>query len=283
MNYLGWNERRRMRARSESASQDYYYREVYYDDLQDVRVKRTREILKEKRSPSQRNNHHVTNPKNNNFSVLVNNSSSHYRYSPKSKIRSHHISHKSAHLIRVSSPLHKARVQMWKSQQQQQQNSGGSSVHSTESTSNGDVESQPQDDPDLEDEEFDDEDPPILYAPGNQIVDDDLMTDPEDNYESSLSLSSTERSIGLQQISNTKTPTAINTDCVQGGRVPTAPLAASLFPFVPPFITFASFEEKGPDLPAAIHKVLKWKLTTITPLLVRKVLLNTGFRLMKSE
>ena len=39
MGYLAWNERRRLRARSESASQDYYYREVYCDDLQDVRVK----------------------------------------------------------------------------------------------------------------------------------------------------------------------------------------------------------------------------------------------------
>ncbi|KAL7040879.1 hypothetical protein ACKWTF_000545 [Chironomus riparius] len=267
MGYLAWNERRRLRARSESASQDYYYREVYCDDLQDVRVKRTREILKEKRSSSQRV---VTNPKSN-FSVLVNNSS-HYRYSPKSKIRSHHISHKSG-LIRVSSPLHKARLQMWKNQQ----NSGSSSVHSTESTSNGDVESPQQDVDEIEDDE-DDEDPPILYAPGNQLIDED-MTDPEDNYESSLSVSSSDRS---SAINNAKTPTAINTECVQGGRVLQEPFAASLFPYVPPFITFASFEEKGPDLPPAIHKILKWKLTTITPLLVRKVLLNTGFRLMKT-
>jgi tubulin polyglutamylase TTLL4 len=102
------------------------------------------------------------------------------------------------------------------------------------------------------------------------------MTDPEDNYESSLSISSSERSVVAPA------PT-INTDCVQGGRVLSAPFAPSLFPFVPPYITFATFEEKGPEIPAIIHKQLKWKLTTITPLLVRKVLLNTGFRLMKSE
>lgn len=120
-----------------------------------------------------------------------------------------------------------------------------------------------------------DDDPPPISP-----LDDNEMTDPEDNYESSLSISSSNGS--LAQLNN-KNPTAINTDCVHGGRVLQGPLAPSLFPFVPPFITFASFEEKGPELPPAIHKILKWKLTTITPLLVRKVLLNTGFRLMKSE
>lgn len=265
-NYLLWHQRRRFRASSESASHDYYFRESY-PEVDDVRAKRTRDAThspaRERRSvPS-----NVTNPKNN-FSVLVNNTT-HYRYSPKSKVRSHYVGHKVG-VVRVSSPLHKARMQMWKSQS----SSTSNSIPSTESNSTPET-------PQIEDDDDDDcsddqeEDPPMMYGPGDQIIDDD-MTDPEDNYESSLSVSSSERSAVIP------TPT-INTDCVQGGRVLSSPFAPSLFPFVPPYITFATFEERGPEIPAIIHKQLKWKLTTITPLLVRKVILNTGFRLMKSE
>lgn len=156
---------------------------------------------------------------------------------------------------------------MWKSQS----SSGSNSLQSTENKSTTPETPQIDDDDEGSEDEDDDEPPP-----GDQIVDDD-MTDPEDNYESSLSVSSSsERSLAIQN------PT-INTDCVHGGRVLDAPFAQSLFPFVPPYITFATFEEKGPEIPAIIHKQLRWKLTTITPLLVRKVIINTGFRLMKSE
>lgn len=267
--YNLWHQRR-ARASSESASHDYYYRDPY-PDVDDFRVKRTREATisptKERRPVA--SHHHVTNPKNN-FSVLVNNTT-HYRYSPKSKVRSHYVGHKVG-LVRVSSPLHKARLQMWKSQSN---SATSTSIPSTESHSTPET---PQvddydddDDDDLDTD--DDEDPP---GPSDQIPGKDELTDPEDNYESSLSISSSERSLVVPA------PT-INTESVQGGRVLSAPFAPSLFPFVPPYITFATFEEKGPEIPAIIHKQLKWKLTSITPLLVRKVLLNTGFRLMKSE
>lgn len=72
-------------------------------------------------------------------------------------------------------------------------------------------------------------------------------------------------------------------ESVIGGRPASGPLAASLFPHVPPYITFADHIEKGPPMPAAVTKVLKWKLTTITPIVIRKVLANTGFRLLRSE
>ncbi|KAG5674579.1 hypothetical protein PVAND_004533 [Polypedilum vanderplanki] len=294
--YYSWHENRRgMRARSESAaSQDYYYRTNYLDDFGDNSAKRSRE-LKERRSPTHRN---VTNPKNN-VSVLVNNSSNHFRYSPKTKIRSHHSSLKIGSLVRGSSPIHKPRL--WKNQNScnslvnsadsstftngsSSSNSGSSStnnyngVAATNMQQNNNISRNKHNDIDYdeEDDEDDDEEPPMLYGPGDQIIDDD-MTDPEDNYESSLSLSSSERSLAFNCAKNL----TINTECVQGGRVLQHPLASSLFPFVPPYISFATFEDKGPELPAAIHKILKWKLTTITPLLVRKVLLNTGFRLMK--
>lgn len=72
-------------------------------------------------------------------------------------------------------------------------------------------------------------------------------------------------------------------DSVQGQRVKSGPLTPSLFPYVPPYITFASHEGKGPQMPLTIKKVLKWKLTTITPIVIRKVLLNSGFRLLKRK
>lgn len=72
-------------------------------------------------------------------------------------------------------------------------------------------------------------------------------------------------------------------DCVEGQYPKSGPLTASLFAHVPPYITFFTHEEKGPPMPAAIKKILKWKLTTITPIVIRKVLLNTGFRLLKRK
>lgn len=73
------------------------------------------------------------------------------------------------------------------------------------------------------------------------------------------------------------------TECVPGRYAHSAPLALSLFPNCSPYISFASHSEKGPAMPAAVQKVLKWKLTNITPIVIRKVLLNTGFRLLRSE
>ncbi|XP_013139610.1 PREDICTED: uncharacterized protein LOC106104195 isoform X2 [Papilio polytes] len=64
----------------------------------------------------------------------------------------------------------------------------------------------------------------------------------------------------------------------------TSSLRLSLFPRVPPYLKFASHEETAPlKIPAPIQKHLKWKLTTITPILVKKTLTNSGFRLVKSE
>lgn len=72
-------------------------------------------------------------------------------------------------------------------------------------------------------------------------------------------------------------------DCVSGRRSLPGPLTSSMFPHVPPYITFSSHEEKGPQMPPEITKVLKWKLTTITPLVIRRILINSGFRLLKSK
>ncbi|CAH2054752.1 unnamed protein product, partial [Iphiclides podalirius] len=61
-------------------------------------------------------------------------------------------------------------------------------------------------------------------------------------------------------------------------------LRPSLFPRVPPYLKFVGHEETTPlKIPAPIQKHLKWKLTTITPIVVKKTLTNSGFRLVKSE
>lgn len=73
-------------------------------------------------------------------------------------------------------------------------------------------------------------------------------------------------------------------DSVQGRYPPDGcPLTPSLFPHVPPYITFATHDAKGPAMPLSIKKTLKWKLTPITPIVIRKVLLNSGFRLLKRK
>ncbi|RVE53358.1 hypothetical protein evm_001928 [Chilo suppressalis] len=61
-------------------------------------------------------------------------------------------------------------------------------------------------------------------------------------------------------------------------------LRPSLFPRVPPYLKFLGHEDTVPlKIPLPIQKHLKWKLTTITPIVVKKTLTNSGFRLVKSE
>lgn len=71
--------------------------------------------------------------------------------------------------------------------------------------------------------------------------------------------------------------------CVNGSYSGDGPLCQSLFPNVPVFLTFATDTEPGPPLPPCVTKILKWKLTAVTPVVVRKVLMNSGFRLLKRE
>lgn len=61
------------------------------------------------------------------------------------------------------------------------------------------------------------------------------------------------------------------------------PLRKSLFPNVPAYISFNSYDAKTPFKLPISSKALKWKLSTITPVLVRRTLTNTGFRLVRSE
>ncbi|KAL1465231.1 hypothetical protein WDU94_004818 [Cyamophila willieti] len=60
-------------------------------------------------------------------------------------------------------------------------------------------------------------------------------------------------------------------------------LRLSLFTNVPPYIRFSSHDDEVRVYPTAVAKHLKWKLSPITPVVVKKTILNTGYRLVRSE
>lgn len=60
------------------------------------------------------------------------------------------------------------------------------------------------------------------------------------------------------------------------------PFRRSLFDNVAPYIAFQSHNSKTePILPYEVTRHLKWHLSTITPLIVRRVVVNSGYRLLK--
>ncbi len=62
------------------------------------------------------------------------------------------------------------------------------------------------------------------------------------------------------------------------------PLRRSLFSHVPPSINFVHHNEvPETPLPAELRKNLRWKLSNITPAVVKKVVTNSGFRLMRKN
>ncbi|XP_050428184.1 uncharacterized protein LOC126838099 isoform X2 [Adelges cooleyi] len=60
-------------------------------------------------------------------------------------------------------------------------------------------------------------------------------------------------------------------------------LRPSLFSNMPPYIRFSSHDIKGESFPLPLQKVLKWKLSSITPIVVRRTVQNSGFKLVRSE
>lgn len=62
------------------------------------------------------------------------------------------------------------------------------------------------------------------------------------------------------------------------------PLRRSLFSNVPPSLNFVRHNEVvEAQLPTELRKNLRWKLSKITPALVKKVVTNSGFRLMRKN
>ncbi|KAF5296513.1 hypothetical protein FQR65_LT01502 [Abscondita terminalis] len=61
------------------------------------------------------------------------------------------------------------------------------------------------------------------------------------------------------------------------------PLRYSLFPNMPPYISFKLYDANDAQNYPSSFRHLKWKLSTITPILIRKTLTNSGFRMVRSE
>ncbi|XP_030240005.1 tubulin polyglutamylase TTLL4 isoform X2 [Drosophila navojoa] len=62
---------------------------------------------------------------------------------------------------------------------------------------------------------------------------------------------------------------------------PESVLVSSLFPYVPPYLSFSSNTKKGPNVPPELHRILKWRVTSIMPKVVRLILANSGMRMLK--
>ncbi|XP_030768040.1 tubulin polyglutamylase TTLL4-like isoform X4 [Sitophilus oryzae] len=108
------------------------------------------------------------------------------------------------------------------------------------------------------------------------VEDDSLDEDSESVYSDPVSTDdstkdSTDNSVSLPY----------NQSC--SGESASWPVRSSLFPNIPPYIKFRSPDlEIAYKLPAG-KKFFKWKLSTITPVIVRKTLTNSGFALVRSE
>jgi len=55
----------------------------------------------------------------------------------------------------------------------------------------------------------------------------------------------------------------------------------SYFPYVPPYMNFCLHDERVQTMPEAFRKHLKWRLSPITPIVVKKTVSNPGFRLLR--
>ena len=67
-------------------------------------------------------------------------------------------------------------------------------------------------------------------------------------------------------------------------KCPLRPLRRSLFSHVPPTLNFVHHNEVSETpLPADVRKHLRWKLSNITPAVVKRIVTNSGFRLMRKS
>ncbi|ESO93174.1 hypothetical protein LOTGIDRAFT_176747, partial [Lottia gigantea] len=90
--------------------------------------------------------------------------------------------------------------------------------------------------------------------------------------------------VRIRRPSNTKTILKSKSLSNITGGVYTRPaLRPSLFPNIPPTINFISENEKVELLPWEIRKLLKWRMSPITPNIVKSALARVGFRISKSK
>ncbi|XP_025833528.1 probable beta-tubulin polyglutamylase isoform X2 [Agrilus planipennis] len=106
---------------------------------------------------------------------------------------------------------------------------------------------------------------------------------PDSEYSDSEDCEGLDITESVQSIDATNSKNTINDDNEKGdGDNCSWPLRESLFPHIPPYIRFNMHNGEPFKLPAG-RKYMKWKLTNITPVLVRNTLTNTGFRLIRKS
>ncbi|CAF4620471.1 unnamed protein product, partial [Rotaria magnacalcarata] len=60
-------------------------------------------------------------------------------------------------------------------------------------------------------------------------------------------------------------------------------LIPSLFTNVPPTVRFCTENQRIEPLPLPLRKMLKWKMSTITPNVVKNAVTRSGFRLISGD
>ncbi|XP_030384536.1 tubulin polyglutamylase TTLL4 isoform X2 [Scaptodrosophila lebanonensis] len=85
----------------------------------------------------------------------------------------------------------------------------------------------------------------------------------------------------VDRFSTQTSPSILSSSSEDDMKNPDSLLVPSLFPYVPPYLSFSSNTKKGPKVPAELHRVLKWRMTNIMPKVVRLILANSGMRMLK--
>ncbi|KAH8261809.1 hypothetical protein KR038_009043, partial [Drosophila bunnanda] len=128
-------------------------------------------------------------------------------------------------------------------------------------------------------EDFDDDDDLDNLSNFDESDTASVLSDTEDGYRAhAYKLThSTDRFVSPQS-----TPSYLSTQSSEDDlKNPDSLLVPSLFPYVPPYLSFSSNTKKGPRVPPELHRVLKWRITNIMPKVVRLILANSGMRMLK--
>ncbi|PAA73783.1 hypothetical protein BOX15_Mlig017268g3 [Macrostomum lignano] len=148
-----------------------------------------------------------------------------------------------------------------------------------------DVDSNVEDDEDNDgDEECDDDDEEIDDGIDDNGDDDgSLLNGLEDDLEEDdNSTMSTDTGGGSSLLASRRPSAAAGAAAVAGPRQPA--VIASLFPNVPPVLRFSAESNLPPEpLPWAQRRQLKWRMSSITPVVVKRAIARSGFRVAKKS
>ncbi|SPP81697.1 tubulin polyglutamylase TTLL4 isoform X1 [Drosophila guanche] len=126
--------------------------------------------------------------------------------------------------------------------------------------------------------DFDDDDDLDNISNFDESDTESLISDAEDGYRAHAY----KLTHSVDRISSPQSGSSFSAQSSEGDlKNPESLLVPSLFPFVPPYLSFSSNTSKGPRVPPELHRVLKWRVTNIMPKVVRLILANSGMRMLK--